>query len=132
LPVTQDVTLNLLASSPVLKQENLNVACLQKNKLRAVQGRAVYPRYYEANDGETFTDSAGYKAVYEGRLVFQMLGPIDARVIFPMSEPPGFFPNASDATLFFDAGGNIRLVFVEQDGKQGLYFSENFPPIVCD
>jgi hypothetical protein len=132
LPVTQDVTLNLLASSPVLKQANLNVACLQKNKLRAVQGRAVYPRYYEVNDGETFTDSAGYKAVDEGRLVFQMLGPIDARVIFPISEPPSFFPNASDATLFFDAGGNIRLVFVEQDGEQGLYFSETFPPIVCD
>ncbi|MDO9300621.1 MAG: hypothetical protein Q7T89_04520, partial [Anaerolineales bacterium] len=135
-PVTQGNVLNGLASSSVLEQENLGNARFQKlvveNQLRIVQGRALYPRYYEAGDGETFTDSVGYKPVDEGRLVFQMVGQSNGRFIFPMSEPPDFFPNASDATLFLDASGKIWFILVEQGDAQRMYFSETLVSPACD
>jgi hypothetical protein len=135
-PIPQAEILNKLASSPALKQSKFDAACFQRlvaeNQLSITQGRAVYPRYYEANDGETFTDSAGYKAVDEGRLVFQLVGQTNQRVVFPMSEPPDFFPNASDVTLFFDASGNMRFILVEQGDAQRMYFSETLVFPVCD
>ena len=134
-PVTQDVVLNKLASSTTLKQAKLDTACVQKlvvqNQLNMVQGRAIYPRYYEAGDGETFTDSVGYKSVDEGRLVFQMIGQVNQRFVFPMLEPPDFFPNASDVTLFLDASGNLWIILVEQDDTQRMYFSETLVSSNC-
>jgi hypothetical protein len=135
-PVSQSEILSKLDSSPALKQSGIDAACFQKlvveNQLNNIQGRAMYPRYYEANDGETFTDSAGYKAVDEGRLVFQLIGRTDQRVVFPMSEPPDFFPNASDATLFLDAGGDVWSILVEQGDAQRMYFSETLVTPLCD
>jgi hypothetical protein len=134
-PITQDVALNKLVVSPALKQAKLDITCLQKSvlehQLRIVQGRALYPRYYETGSGESFTDSVGYKRVDEGRLVFQMVGQVNGRFIFPMSEPPDFFPNASDVTMFLDTSGNIWFVFVEQGDAQRIYFSESRIPSVC-
>jgi hypothetical protein len=135
-PITQAEMLNKLVSSPALKQSKFDAVCFQKvvveNQLSMIQGRAVYPRYYEANDGETFTDSVGYKPVDEGRLVFQMVGLDNQRIVFPMSQPPDFFPNASDVVLLFDAGGNKWFLFVEQDGTQRMYISETVIPPVCN
>jgi hypothetical protein len=95
-------------------------------------GQAIYPRYYEVGNGEIFTDSAGYKTSGEGRLVFQMLGQHNGRIIFPMAETPDFFPNASDVTLLFDTRGNLWFIFIEQSGVQRVYFSETLDPPVCD
>jgi hypothetical protein len=53
-----------------------------ENQLNTVQGRTIYPRYYDAGDGETFTDSVGYKSVDESWLVFQMVGQANQRFVF--------------------------------------------------
>jgi hypothetical protein len=109
-----------------------NSACLQtlvaENGWRVVSGRAMYPRYYEAGDGESVTDSVGYKIADEARLVFQLVGRYGRRVIFPMPAPPEFFPNASDAVLALDGNGNVQFVFVGKDGGQALYFAESVRP----
>jgi hypothetical protein len=135
-PISQAEMSNKLSSSTALKQSKLVSMCFQKiveeNQLRAVQGRAIYPLYYEAGDGETFTDSAGYKAVDEGRLVFEMIGQSGGRIIFPMPAPPDFFPNASDVTLFSDASGNKWFILVEQGNVQKLYFSEKLVSSICN
>jgi hypothetical protein len=135
-PVSRDVALNRVASSPSLKQANLDVACFKKfvaeNRSSLVQGKALYPRYYEVGGGESFTDSAGYKTANESRLVFQMIGHHNRRIIFPMSEPPDFFPNASDVTLFFGKSGKLEFIFVEQDNLQRIYFPETLTPPICD
>jgi hypothetical protein len=114
----------------------LDAACFQKiareNQLSALRGRALYPRYYEPGNGETFTDSVGYKIADEGRLVFQTLGQVNGRIVFPMSEPPDFIPNASDVTLFFDADRNLWFILVEQDDTQKIYFSETLVSSTCD
>jgi hypothetical protein len=118
-----------------LKQSKLDATCFKKivveNKLNILQGMAVYPRYYEAGDGETFTDSIGYKTSGESRLVFQMIGNVDQRIVFPMSQPPDFFPDASDVTLLFDINENVWFIFVEQSGVQKMYISETLPPSKC-
>jgi len=135
-PVDQAVALNKLTSPPVLEESKLDAACFEKitakNQWSAFQGRAFYPRYYESGDGETFTDSAGYKIADEGRLVFQLIRQVTGRFIFPMSQPPEFFPNASDVTLFFDASGNLWFILVEQGNVQRMYFSETLVFSVCD
>jgi hypothetical protein len=122
--------------SAALKQSHLDEACFQlvveKISLSIFEGRAIYPRYYEAGSGESFTDSAGYKKVDEGRLVFQMVGQLNDRIIFPMPVPPAFFPNASDVTVFMDAGGNPWFILVEQGDEQRLYDSEALVSPICD
>jgi hypothetical protein len=135
-PVSQDEVLTGLMSSSALEQSKLESACFERiiaeKELYAVQGRALYPRYYKPGNGETFTDSVGYKIADEGRLVFQMLGQINGRIVFPMSKPPDFFPNASDANLFFDADGNLSFILVEQGNMQRIYFSEALVSSACD
>jgi len=135
-PVDQVQALNKLESSFALGQSKLDAVCFQRivegNQLNAIQGRALYPRYYEAGGGETFTDSFGYKIVDEGRLVFEMIGPVNGRFVFPILEPPDFFPHAADTTLFFDAGGNLWFILVEQGDVQRMYFSETLILSVCN
>jgi hypothetical protein len=121
---------------PSLAQANLEPGCFQKlvdsNGLEIVRGRAVYPRYYEAGDGEIFTDAAGYKIVDEGRLVFEMVGQRNNRVIFPMPQAPDFFPNASDVTLWFDKNNSPWFVLVEQGDVHRFYISESANLSACE
>jgi hypothetical protein len=135
-PIDLAQALNKLESSVSLGQSKLDAACFRQivdgNQFSAVQGRAIYPRYYEAGGGETFTDSFGYKIADEGRLVFEMVGPVNRRFVFPMTEPPDFFPNASDVTLFFDGQGNLWFILVEQGDVQRMYFSESLVSPVCN
>ncbi|MBI5951801.1 MAG: glycosyltransferase family 39 protein [Chloroflexi bacterium] len=123
-PVKQAEALDKIMASNVWKNSDIDPACFEKDRLIVSQGRALYPRYYEAKGGESFTDSVGYKVSDEGRLVFQILGQSNGRIIFPMSMPPEFFPNASDVTLFFAPDGNLWFILVEKDGEQRMYFSE--------
>lgn len=110
-----------------LAQANLEPACqklTESSGLEIIRGRALYPRFYAAGDGETFTDSAGYKKVDEGRLVFDLLGQRNHRVIFPMSQSPEFFPSASDVTIWFDKNESPWFILVEQGDSQKFYISD--------
>ncbi|MBC7879002.1 MAG: hypothetical protein H7Y59_17660 [Anaerolineales bacterium] len=124
----------LLASSS-LDQLGFNSACLQKladsKALGLIQGRAIYPRYYAAGDGERFTDSVGYKVVDEGRLVFNLVGQVNRRYIFKTSYPPDFFPHASDVTLISSESGEFWFVHVKQGEYERFYISESFDLSVC-
>jgi hypothetical protein len=134
-PITQSDVLNTLMSSSALKQADLDAACFQRivvgNQLRIVQGRAIYPRYYEAGDGETFTDSVGYKIADEGRLVFNLVGQVNGRFIFKTSQQPEFFPHASNVTLIYTQNKELLFVYVKQDDNERFYISESFDPSIC-
>ncbi len=134
--VSQDVILNKVLSAPALGQTNVDSACFQKiigeNHLSLAEGRTLYPRYYAAGTGEFFTDAVGYKTVNESRLVFEMVGQINTRIVFPITEMPEFFPNASDVTLGFDASNRNWFVLVAQGDTQKLYLSDLFDPLVCE
>ena len=110
-----------------LAQTDLETGCQKQTESAAlviVRGRAIYPRYYDAGDGETFTDAAGYKKVDEGRLVFDLLGQKYTRVIFPMNQPPAFFPTASDVTIWFDKNESPWFILVEQGDSKKFYISD--------
>lgn len=134
-PVGQGEVLSKLASSSVFGSSKLTAVCFQKivfeNQLSALQGRALYPRYYKPGNGETFTDSVGYKIADESRLVFQILGQTNGRVIFPMSEAPDFFPNASDVTLIYNQSNKLWFIYVQQDNNEGFYVSDSFDFSIC-
>lgn len=129
-----ELLIELLASSS-LNQPNFNSACLQKladsKALSFIQGRAIYPRYYAAGDGERFTDSVGYKVVDEGRLVFNLVGQANGRFIFKISQPPDFFPHASDVTLISSESGELWFVYVKQGDDERFYVSDAFDPSLC-
>jgi 4-amino-4-deoxy-L-arabinose transferase-like glycosyltransferase len=62
-------------------------------------GRAIYPRYYQAGDGEPDTAKLGYGINDEARLVFYLVGPRPGLIIFPLESAPDFFPHASDVWI---------------------------------
>lgn len=134
-PRPQGQLLADLLASPALDQPSVISACLQfmakENDLKLVQGRALYPRYYIAGDGESTTDKAGYKAVDESRLVFDLIGQENRRIIFPMTQSPDFFPHASDVTLIYAPDGALWFIFVEQGEDERFYVSDAFQPSQC-
>ncbi len=64
-----------------------------------VRGRAIYPRWYDAGEGEPGTAKLGYGKMDQARLVFFLVGNENTLVIYPVSRSPSFFPNASDVTV---------------------------------
>ena len=124
-----------ISGKAALIQSNFDLACLQrldkKNLLNFVQGRALYPRYYTAGDGESITDAVGYKFGDVPRLVFEFVGQSNARVIVPLSENPFFFPHASDVTLIYGADSSLWFVYVEKDTDAEIYTSQSFDLSLC-
>lgn len=64
-----------------------------------IHGRAIYPRWYDAGEGEPGTAKLGYGASDEARLVFFLVGEENTLVIFPLKTAPKSFPNASEVIV---------------------------------
>lgn len=94
----------------------------------AIYGRAIYPRYYEAGDGEPETAKLGYEPSNEARLVFHLISPEQSQlVIFDLETAPDFFPNLSDVYMIgtqLDTHFAPRLVLVTKDGQSARYGAE--------
>jgi len=89
-----------------------------------VHGRAIYPRWYAANDGEPGTAKTGYGKSAQARLVFFLVGEENSLVIFPVKTAPAFFPNAADVAVTGTQTGNFisaREIIVQKDGKSAEY-----------
>jgi len=67
-------------------------------------GRAIYPRYYAAGEGEPETAKTGYAPDPQDRLVFHFLGTDNHLVAFYLDQVPIFFPHIADAFLFYRQG----------------------------
>ncbi len=134
-PLSQGQLLNQLTNSPALKDSTVNSACLHKlsseNQLSVLQARALYPRFYPAGDGEDFTDTPGYKIVNESRIVFDIVGQKNGRVIFPVAQYPDFFPHASDITLVYNSNQELWFILVSQNQNERFYVSDRFDLSLC-
>ncbi len=64
----------------------------------AFTGRALYPRYYLAGEGEPGTDNPMGPQPY-ARLGFYLAGPQNRSFVMPIQNRPGTFPNASDVLV---------------------------------
>ena len=93
----------------------------------ALYGRAIYPRYYAANDGEPGTAKIGYEPSEQARLVFFLVGPEDELVIFDLENAPDFFPHTSDVFMIGTQLKNYfapRVVMVTKNGQTEYYSAE--------
>ena len=89
-----------------------------------VYGRAIYPRYYDAGEGEPDTAKLGYEVSDEARLVFWLVGPQAGLVVFPLKTAPEFFPHASDVWIIGSMDGSVfraRVIKVEMDDRMVIY-----------
>jgi len=87
-------------------------------------GRAIYPRYYAAGEGEPGTAKQGYGASAEARLVFFLVGPRPGLVIVPLEDAPGFFPHTAEVWIAGANEGDVlraRSVIIELNGKSATY-----------
>jgi hypothetical protein len=93
----------------------------------ALYGRAVYPRYYDAGDGEPGTAKLGYGPEKNARLVFFLIGPENELVIFDLENAPLFFPNTADVYMIGTQKDNYfspRVVKVIKNSKAELYINK--------
>lgn len=93
--------------------------------LTIMEGRVLYPRYYEENEGIELTDKPGFKPTDHGRLVFRLIGQRTGRIIFPADTPPVFFPHAADVTILLKDNllSKTWLILISHEGKEALYTS---------
>lgn len=87
-------------------------------------GRAIYPRYYEAGQGEPGSAKLGYGKADQARLVFYLLGEQNTLVIFPLGQAPAFFPNTADVTILGKPENGFVLaqkIVVTKDDKSDKY-----------
>jgi hypothetical protein len=134
-PLPQGQLAARLADSSALEGSPVDSVCFKKllrdESLSIQLGRALYPRYYRAGDGEDFTDTPGYKVVDRGRLVFDVIGQENYRVIFPLQTSPDFFPHASDVSLVYTHEKELWFIFVRQGQNESFYISDEFDRSLC-
>ncbi len=101
-------------------------ASVDKN-LILIEGRALYPRYFPANEGIPLTDKPGYDASPESRLVFEMAGQTTGRVIFPIANEPEYIPHTVDVMLLTEDGTvkTVQYILVSDENHTVLYERDN-------
>jgi hypothetical protein len=129
-PATRQVLLAHLSAAAGLPQAGLDApaiqALAQEPGALVLRGRAIYPRYYAAGEGEPLSAKTGYSDMPQPRLVFFLLGQTNSLVVLDLPPPqrPPFFPNAADVTLIgLPRKGYIqaKAVLVETPSKSALY-----------
>jgi hypothetical protein len=111
---------------PPLTQEQLSASLgvVPTDGEVIVYGRAVYPRYYSAGDGEPATAKLGYEPSEQARLVFWLVGPDPGLVIFPHVTPPEFFPHTVDTWIIGRMDGDAlraRIIKVKEGERTIIY-----------
>ncbi len=93
-------------------------------QLITVSGRALYPRWYAAGDGEPGSAKLGYGKSDQDHLVFFLTGQRNALVILPISPAPKYFPNAADVTItgsLVDGVLNAQKIVIQLNNKSAEY-----------
>jgi hypothetical protein len=126
LPVTEFI---FPQKYPTQSQEEIiqQIGMMAEEGEIALYGRAVYPRYYNAGDGEPGTAKLGYGVAEKARLVFFLVGPQNGLVIFDLESAPQFFPNTSDVYMIGTQMENYfspRVVKVIKNSQTELYINK--------
>jgi hypothetical protein len=98
---------------------------LEDNAAVVMIGRALYPRFYLAEEEEQGGRWLG-EAYLNDRFTFYLAGPYSSHVVLPMNFPPVIFPNASDVLVFGcqrqDHVHAIAVVLINLDDQ--LYYND--------
>jgi len=99
-------------------------ALAENSSALVLEGRAIYPRYYAAGEGEPKSAKTGYSSMDQPRLVFYLVGQQNSLVVLDLPQAPDFFPNAADVILIGQPDkGFIRaqVVKVKMAGQSAVY-----------
>jgi hypothetical protein len=88
--------------SKVSKNSILDVEeFLSQPKADVLIGRALYPRFYAANEGEPGGEFSAFNALPFSRMALVLVGPQgNYQVALPLESAPPSFPNVSDVVVF--------------------------------
>jgi 4-amino-4-deoxy-L-arabinose transferase-like glycosyltransferase len=132
---TQSQMMNLLLDSPDLSAEQRQgLLNLLKANIFVSVGRALYPRYYQAGQGEPGSPDPLEPKDYP-RLGFYLVGKMAQPIILPLVNQPGAFRNGSDALVIGCQDGQAAVValFESPDGplKSVFFRSDGLTPLIC-
>jgi 4-amino-4-deoxy-L-arabinose transferase-like glycosyltransferase len=93
---------------------------LQSEQAVILQGKAFYPRYYPAGEGESGTGWLAYTPRDYDRLGFILMGSGDVHVVMALDNPPEHLPNTAEILLVGCERDNIidALVIYVRDGSE--------------
>jgi hypothetical protein len=96
-----------------------------------IQGRALYPSYFEADDEATIANPYGLPAL--AHLSFYIIGPFNGGVTMPLDNVPEFFPNGADVLLVGCPGKSfdalIAVIFDEAGNQIAVIKRQPFPEV---
>jgi len=103
---------NLSAQKTLQSQPNIK-EFLQQPGAMAIQGRALYPRFYGRDQGETGNYWPAYRIRDYERLAFTVIGNSNVRyqVLLPLEHAPAVFPNAADVIVIGCQDGDILQAY---------------------
>jgi hypothetical protein len=98
-----------------------------------VQGRALYPGFYRAEQGTPGDSWPTFVARSYARISFHLVGPHEQGIILPSEEPPQRLPNGSDVLVFGCPGENYidALAVVVYTSPISVYFRSPLPESSC-
>lgn len=85
-------------ATDVERQELIEL--ISSGKITALNGRALHPRYYRAEEGEPERDFVLIDPMDFSRITFYLIGPSPASVILRVDSPDIEFPASSDVVVF--------------------------------
>ena len=122
-----------LKETPLAENELQTIIKLMSNEdMFLGYGRAIYPRFYQANDGEPLSDKTGYRVLDYARFTFLLVSPTNSLVILKDEESPQVFPNASDVMVLGCPQGNyIDAALVILPEENAFYTAGNLADFTC-
>jgi hypothetical protein len=121
------------SASPLAAKSALDMdAFLAQPGAVALNGRALWPRYYAGGAGEPGGQWPAYNAQPVARLGFLLAGPLGTQVVLPLTFAPSAFPNASDVIVYgCEQQGYVRAIAVLFDQDPQLDLLSDFHTLSC-
>jgi len=132
--IQEQMLASFMASAELSAQDQAELTKLIEGNGLVSVGRALYPRFYKADQGEPGSPDPLGPQTYP-RLGFYLAGQTYKPVILPLNHAPGWFPNASDALVIACPDGQAAAVAIftspQADPLAVLLRSEEGPPLSC-
>lgn len=133
---TKSDILSLLRNQESVRQSGIDIQKLEQfamqDEVVVARGRTLYPRFYDANAGESGYGWVAYEPRDYARMGFLIIGASDHNIIFSTETPPQYFPNASDVIVIgCKAQGQVEefvdaVVVTVLDGNNTTYIVDGF------
>ena len=122
----------LLQTADLSAAEKSMLANWEASGGQIVQGRALYPRFHAAGEGEAGIRRTPFSPLPFARTDFYLVGPFNHGIVLPQTESPETFPNGADVVVwgcngmdYFEA---LAVVIYDSNGEPlDLLLRQPFP-----